>query len=214
MLLSFGFGSGFLAGVWPLLKGNMAFNFLRRSSHLEHFGMLTFCVNLSIMSPRPSIFLLLSSISFIPIYNENMPDYDYNEFDIDISSISDSDKICWKYTKDPPEDEDDWIEATDDLFCKLSPITGALATSSDFVHLKHIKPSNIMEWYYRLDSLFDAGMHFLFTVVEEGEIPIRITLYDLHDHLGLRVDTFHWNTQKFDRVVRNIRMKNLLNELL
>ena len=143
-----------------------------------------------------------------------MEEFDYNELEIDISRIKNSDKICWKYSKNPPENDENWVEATEDLFCKLSPVTTALAASSDFVHLKQLKPSNIMEWYYRLDSLFDAGVGFLFFEVDEGEVPMKITLHDLQDHLGLRVDTFHWNTAKFDRVIRNVRMRGHLKELL
>ena len=107
-----------------------------------------------------------------------------------------------------------WLEATEDMYCKLSPITEALATSSDYVHLSKIKPSNLMEWYYRLDSLFDAGLGFLFSETLEGEIPIRLTINDLKDHLGLRIDTHCQSAEKFDRTIRNIRMSNHLKELL
>ena len=141
--------------------------------------------------------------------------YEYDSYDIDISHIKDSDRICWQYTKEPPlEEEENWFEATEDLYCKLSAITEALATSSDFVHLTKLKPGNIMEWFYRLNSLFDAGIGFLFMDTEEGEIPIKITIHELKDHLGLRVDTFEWDSHKFDRSIRNLRMRNHLREIL
>ena len=78
-----------------------------------------------------------------------MEEFDYNEFEIDISHIKNSDKICWKYSKNPPENDEDWVETTENLFCKLSPVT-----------------------------------------------------------------TFHWNTAKFDKVIRSVRMRRHLKELL
>jgi len=138
-----------------------------------------------------------------------------DSYDIDISRIKNSDHICWEYTTEPPPDEEDvWLEATQNMYCKLSPLTQALATSLDHVHLSVLKPSNILEWYYRLHALFDAGIGFLFTDTPEGEVPIRITLTDLKDHLGLRVDTNDWETNKFDRSIRNIRMRNHIKELI
>jgi len=145
-------------------------------------------------------------------------EHEYNShdsYDIDISNIRDSDRICWQYTTEPPLNEEErWFEATQNMYCKLSPITEALATSSDYVHLEKLKPSNILEWYYRLHSLFDAEIGFLYTDTPEGEVPIKITLTDLKDHLGLRVDTNNWDTNKFDRSIRNIRMQNHIRELL
>ena len=145
-------------------------------------------------------------------------EHEYNShdsYDIDISNIKNSDRICWEYTKEPPlEEEERWFEATQDMYCKLSPITEALATSSDYVHLEKLKPSNILEWYYRLDSLFDAGLGFLMTETREGEIPIRITLSDLTDHLGLQIHTHHYSAERFDKCIRDLRMRNHIRELL
>ena len=142
--------------------------------------------------------------------------YNEDSYDIDISRIKNSDRVFWEYTDENPEENGDieWFEANQDLFYKLSPTTHALAMCSDHVHLNKLKPSNIMEWYYRLDALFDAGVGFLFTETPEGEIPIRINLSDLKDHLGLRIDTFNWDSHKFDRSIRNLRMANHLRELL
>ena len=141
--------------------------------------------------------------------------FEYDSFDIDISHIKNSERICWQYTTEPPLDEaiEEWKES-EDIYYKLSPITHALATSSDYVHLSKLVPSTILEWYYRLSALFDAGEGFLYTNTPEGEVPIQITLSDLKDHLGLRVDTRSWDTHKFDRSIRNIRMQNHLRELL
>jgi len=142
-------------------------------------------------------------------------EFEYDSYDIDISSIKDSDKVCWQYTKKPPmEEEDSWFEATGEMFCKLSPTTEALATSSDHVRLNKLKPSNIMEWYYRLDALFDAGVAFMFVDTKEGEVPIRLNIHDLKDHLGLRIDTKTHSSERFDRSIRNLRMQNHLRELL
>ena len=134
-------------------------------------------------------------------------------YNIDISKIKDSDKICWQYIKNPPPNEE-WMEATNNLYCKLSSITEALAVSSDWIHLDKLVPSNILEWYYRLSALFDAGIAFLYTDTKEGEVPIRINLTDLTDHIGLILDTSVWNTSKFDNNIRHLRMKNHLYELI
>jgi len=144
-------------------------------------------------------------------------DYEFqsDSFEIDISRIKDSDKICWQYTSQPPvEEEEEWFEATGDFFCKLSPVTQALATSSDFVHLQIIKPSNLMEWFYRLDALYDAGVGFLYSDTPEGEVPIRLNINDLKDHIGLKIDTGYWEKQKFDKTIRNLRMMNNLRGML
>ena len=141
-------------------------------------------------------------------------EYEFDSFDIDISRIKDNDKVCWQYTSNPPDEEEDWFQATHNMYCRLSPVTEALATSSDYVHLPIIKPSNIMEWFYRLDALFDAGVGFIFIDTREGEIPIRITINDLKDHLGLRIDTAPWEEKKFDRCLRHLRMQNNLRNIL
>ena len=192
--------------------GNLEFNFFLRSSHLEQVFTPTALVSLLIISPKPSIFDFSLFIITISIYTINM--YNEDSYDIDISRIKNSDHICWEYTSEKPDDEIEWFEATKDLFCTLSPITHALAMCSDYVHLDKLKPSNIIEWNYRLNSLYDAGVAFLFTDTEEGEIPIRMNLNDLKDHLGLRIDTFVWGSQQFDRSIRNLRMQNHLKELL
>tara|TARA_R100001082_G_scaffold96639_2_gene64264 strand:+ start:1730 stop:2155 length:426 start_codon:yes stop_codon:yes gene_type:complete len=138
-----------------------------------------------------------------------------DSYDIDISRIKNSDRICWEYSEERPiDDQDEWFEATGDMFCRLSSITQALATCSDHVHLDVIKPSNVLEWYYRLDALFDAGVGFLFVTTPEGEVPIRITINDIKDHIGLRIDVNNWETNKFDHSIRTIRMQNHLKELL
>lgn len=144
-----------------------------------------------------------------------MYENDYFEsYDIDISHIKDNDKVCWQYTTDPPLDDEEWVQAEGEIYYKLDPKTQALALASDYVHIEKIKPSNIMEWYYRLDSLFDIGIGFIHTETPEGEIPIRCNLRDLTDHLGLRVRTSPWDNHKFDRYIRQLRMKNNLRSLL
>ena len=139
--------------------------------------------------------------------------YEFESYDIDISHIKNNDSVCWQYTTNPPLEDDNWFE-TRDVYYKLSPVTEALAVASDNVHIPKLIPSNIMEWYYRLDALFDAGVGFLFMDTEEGEVPIRFTLNDLKDHLGLRVRINNWDSQKFDKYLRQLRMQNHLRELL
>jgi len=142
--------------------------------------------------------------------------FDFESYNIDISHIRNSDKVCWQYTRYPPDEEgeDNWVEATENMYCKLSTITEALAVSSDWVHLSVLKPSNILEWQYRLSTLFDAGVGFLFTDTPEGEVPIPLTLTDLKDHIGFRVHISAWDASKFDRSVRHIRMTNHLRDLI
>jgi len=142
--------------------------------------------------------------------------FDFEAYNIDISYIKNSDKVCWQYTKYPPDDEgqENWIQATEDLFCKLSTTTEALAVASDWVHLPILKPSNILEWQYRLSALFDGGVGFLFTDTPEGEVPIPLALPDLKDHIGFRVHTTAWDTSRFDRSIRTLRMTNHLRDLI
>ena len=137
---------------------------------------------------------------------------EFESYDIDISHIKDSDKVCWEYTTEP-SDDDEW-QTSGSIFYKLSPTTEALAVASDYVHLDRLTPTNLIEWYYRLDSLFDAGVGFLFSETVEGEIPIRMTITDLKDHLGLRIKVRNWDNTKFDKSVRTLRMQNHLRELL
>ena len=129
------------------------------------------------------------------IYNEYM---DYESFNIDISGIKNSDKVCWQYTTDPPMDEIEEWEENGSIFYKLDPKTEALAVASDHVHLKKICASNILEWYYRLDALFDAGLGFIYVDTAEGEVPIRININDLKDHIGVKVDCKCWVNYQFD----------------
>lgn len=143
-----------------------------------------------------------------------MFDYEFDSYDIDISHIKNNDEVCWQYTTNSPIDEDDWLDTGAGVYYKLSPITQALALASDHVHLTTLKPSNIMEWYYRLDALFDAGVGFMFTDTNEGEVPIRLHITDLKDHLGLKIRTTNWDDAKFDRYIRQKRMQNHLRELL
>ena len=139
--------------------------------------------------------------------------FEFESRDIDISHIKNNDEVCWQYTKDPPIEEDNWLES-EDIYYRLSPVTEALAVASEHVHLSKLKPSNIMEWYYRLESLFDSEIGFLFLDTKEGEVPIKFTLSDLKDHLGLRIRINTWEEAKFDRYVRQLRMQNHLRELL
>ncbi len=145
------------------------------------------------------------------IYNEYM---DYESFNIDISGIKNSDKVCWQYTTDPPIDEIEEWEENGSIFYRLNPKTEALAVASDHVHLRKITASNILEWYYRLDALFDAGVAFMFVDSLEGEVPIRINIVDLKDHIGFKVDCTVWENSKFDNYCRSLRMKQHLRDII
>lgn len=143
-------------------------------------------------------------------------EYESESYDIDISHIKNSDRVCWQYTTEPPLDEDyiDWHQVNEDIYYKLSTVTEALAVASDHVHLNKLIPSTVLEWYYRLDALFDAGIGFIFIDTKEGEVPIRMTLPDLTDHLGLRINVAYWEPKKFDKSIRTLRMKNHLREIV
>ena len=139
---------------------------------------------------------------------------DYESFNIDISGIKNSDKVCWQYTTDPPMDEIEEWEENGSIFYKLDPKTEALAVASDHVHLKKICASNILEWYYRLDALFDAGLGFIYVDTAEGEGPIRININDLKDHLGFKVDCKCWDNNQFDKYARNLKMRKHLKDII
>jgi hypothetical protein len=140
---------------------------------------------------------------------------DPNEFlNIDISRINDNDEVCWEYS-DSPDDEEDWerIDGTG-VWCRPSPRTVAISTAAQTVHISSLKPSNMLEWYYRLNALFDAGEAYLYADTREGIVPIRITIHELKDHIGLRVETDNWSNSKFDSYVRSMRMREHLKEFL
>jgi D-mannonate dehydratase len=133
----------------------------------------------------------------------------------DLSDIKDSDEICWEYlpSDDPEIDSDEgWVEVSDSgIHVRMKPITMALISSADQIKLRGICQGNILEWVYRLNSVFDAGKSVLMVDTEEGSVPIRFRTQDLKDHLGLKVSVKSWSKEKFDAYVRQLRMHRHLS---
>ena len=138
-----------------------------------------------------------------------------NNLVFDISHVRNADKVCWEYsTEDNLDPEEGWEQTDSGISVRISPKTLGLVTSGEYVHLKNISSSNIMEWYYRIRCLFDAGEYFLYTNTDEGDVPIQLNLHDLKDHIGLRLKTTGWSNTKFDSLIRSLRMKHHLREFL
>ena len=135
----------------------------------------------------------------------------------DLNGIRNSDIICWEYSE--PSDNltrDDGWEPADDgtgMIMRMNPKTSGLIVSSADLHLSHISPTNLLEWIYRLDSFFDAGNGYLSTWTTEGEVPIRLTLHDLRDHVGLKTSAKNWPKSRFDNRVRELRIVRHLDAL-
>lgn len=133
----------------------------------------------------------------------------------DLSGIRNSDIICWEYTS-PSDDttlDDGWEKTTDGLMMRMCPITTGIIMASGDIHLNHISPTNILEWIYRLESFFDADKSYLSVWTEEGEVPIRLSVHDIKDHIGLRTNVKNWTKERVDRRVRELRIVKLLENL-
>ena len=131
----------------------------------------------------------------------------------DLESIKNNKELCWEHTTDPElvDEEEGWQEIEDDVYVRLNPKTYALILASDGVHLSSIRSSNLIEWKYRLDTLFDLGEYYLFTDSADGDIPIRIRFSDLKPHVGLKTSATTWSKEKFDKYIRETRMKHILS---
>ena len=137
------------------------------------------------------------------------------EIAFDLSKVSNAEELCWYYYEgsDPPKDGRDWTYFQDNLWMSLSPITTAIVGYSELVGLKVITKSNLLEWYYRIECLYDAGEYYLMMDTPEGEVPMRIKMNDLIEHLGLRVQGMKLLTNKeFDLSTRRIRMKRIMDD--
>ena len=133
----------------------------------------------------------------------------------DLSEIKNSDLICWEYSK-PSKDltlDDGWEPTGDGLVMRMSPKTTGIIMASAEIHLNHISPTNLLEWIYRLECFFDAGKSYMDTMTKEGPVPIRLTLHDLRDHIGLRTNVRNWTKTRFDSRVREIRIVRHLEAL-
>jgi hypothetical protein len=131
----------------------------------------------------------------------------------DITQIADADTVCYQYAEssdlgENPE-EFGWTCKDGVTWSRLSPKTQAFVISAPHVHLEEITSSNIDEWLYRLDSLYDAGLGFLTTTSPEGEVPLRLRAQDVADHIGLRLTITPWDTPRFERHIRSLRMSQL-----
>ena len=132
------------------------------------------------------------------------------EYTYDLTGIENFEEVCWETTDVEPEDKEEW-DCESGVFFRLSPFTAALIRAASAIKLSHLGILNIVEWKYRLDQLFDAGRAFLFAATIEGEVPIRITIGDLKDHIGMKINTKTFTKEKFDRLVREIRIKRILS---
>jgi len=135
----------------------------------------------------------------------------------DLSGIRNSDIICWEYSEPSPDlaRDDGWEPAGDNsgMLMRMNPKTSGIIVASSEIHLSHISPTNLLEWIYRLDSFFDAGNSYLSTWTAEGEVPIRINLHDLKDHVGLKTSAKTWPKTRFDSRVRELRIVKHLDSL-
>jgi hypothetical protein len=133
----------------------------------------------------------------------------------DLTGIRNSDTICWEYAK-PSDDlklDDGWELDEDGIMIRMNPKTTGIIMASSEIHLGHISPTNLLEWIYRLDSFFDAGKNYLSTWTTEGEVPIRICIHDIRDHIGLKTSSNNWPKARFDSKVREYRIVKHLESL-
>ena len=134
---------------------------------------------------------------------------------IDLTQIKDCENICWDYSNDPLSEEDferDWQELATGVWISLKPATQAIAHCTGAVGLQEITSSNIIEWYYRLSCLFDAGEAFLYLETPEGNVPMRISAVDLKKHIGLKCKVKTQTKEEFDLNLRDIRVKHILSQ--
>jgi len=127
--------------------------------------------------------------------------------------IKKGDEICWESTDDPEEAKKDaeWKQIEDDLFVRMNPKTHALILASEQIHLSNLSSNNMHEWKYRLDSLFDIDEYFLSVETNDGEAPLRIRFSDLKIHVGLKTNAHTWTKERFDKHIRELRMKRILS---
>jgi len=132
-----------------------------------------------------------------------------------LSDIKNNNELCWEYTEDPltVDAEGEWKEVGNGMYVRMAPKTQALIQSTRSVHLNALNQSNINEWKYRLDQLFDAGVSFLFCDSEDGEVPLRARFSDLSSHIGLKTSASVWTKERFDSYIRELRMERQLGTL-
>tara|TARA_Y100001963_G_C6785061_1_gene452163 strand:- start:1225 stop:1653 length:429 start_codon:yes stop_codon:yes gene_type:complete len=130
----------------------------------------------------------------------------------DFDDIEDHEDVCWEYTTDGllAYDEEDWEQVDDRMYTRMHPKVKGLINAAKDLHLAQINQTNLIEWKYRLDCLFDAGKFYLTSSTNEGDIPIRYRFDDLKIFNGLKVNIQSWTKEKFDSSLREIRMRRLL----
>jgi|3_EtaG_2_1085321.scaffolds.fasta_scaffold52388_2 hypothetical protein len=138
-----------------------------------------------------------------------------NQIVWDLDGIKNKDKVCWEYTDEPLKIDPDasWNEIGNGSYVRMNPKTHALIESTKDLHLSSLTQTNLNEWKYRLDSLFDAGVSFLFSDATEGEVPIRLRFSDLSLHIGLKTSASTWTKERFDSSIRELRMTRQLGSL-
>ena len=132
--------------------------------------------------------------------------------DYDLSRIVNLETTCYQYAKfeDVPAvtlKACDWRPSKNNLIRRLDPKTKGLIDASEHIHLPRLHKGSIMEWWYRLHHLWDAGVAFLAVETYEGWVPLPLRIQDLEDHLGLEVMIDMWPAHRFDREIRRLRTK-------
>ena len=132
--------------------------------------------------------------------------------DWEFDDIKNHEEVCWEYTEDGllAYEEEGWEQVDDTMYTRMSPKIKGLIQSSKDVHLGQINPTNMIEWKYRLDCLFDAGKYYLTSDTKEGDVPIRYRFSDLKTFEGLKEAIPSWTKDKFDTSLREIRMKRII----
>lgn len=137
----------------------------------------------------------------------------------DLSQIQSPLTTCYEY-RDPalfqPLPDEGWELLPDGRYRRMKSSTLALLWSAPTVRLSTITPLSYREWLYRLDALFDCGIHFLSAPSGDGEgpVPLRIPHRIILSHMNLRVSTYpDLSSAEFDRFIRDTRMSTLAREL-
>jgi len=135
------------------------------------------------------------------------------DISFDLTAIRRSKQVCWEPILYDLEDdiEDDTHVTMEGISYRMTPKLMSLLKAAPQLGLQDISKLTILEWQYRLDCLFDAGVSFLKATSDEGPIPLRIRLQDLRQFVGLRVTGFSpIGNADFDRAIRKLRWITML----
>lgn len=123
----------------------------------------------------------------------------------DLNNVS-GDNWCEEVPVSADDDEKEMrrrgFERRGQTWQRMRKITSAIIWASGQIGMDEITRRNLKEWFYRLESMFDAGVYFLHSQHAGQEIPIRISMRDLMEHVGLVTSAPQWSKSEFDRVCR------------